>query len=322
MKREELIETTATKLLSKYTKDGIVKVLSDFAESLSPAAEGEDGKPTEKELINLYATNLLGKYTKDSIMVVLRSLVDDINNIHNRPSPRPSPTAEAILLKKCAENKVYLTSNELHTILDAMTEFASLKPTEEKPMTAEEVQRCPVCGGNGLVPNGFYNTVTGIWSTTSITPEVCRSCNGTGIVFPYASKPTVAERADERITEEKLIPQIIEGLIAAHKLHFMKIDDSCTYEEVALLISSRLILNFARTVAEREVPEDIITELEKENPYPETVFLPMSESDITEVAEYLKKGGYSIDSLAGNTMRRSWNLCVGRLRELIKERSK
>ena len=39
MKREELIQTTATKLLSKYTKEGIIKVLSDFAESLTPAVK-------------------------------------------------------------------------------------------------------------------------------------------------------------------------------------------------------------------------------------------------------------------------------------------
>lgn len=43
--------------------------------------------------------------------------------------------------------------------------------------------RCPVCNGNGLVPNGFYTQTSGHWSTTSITPETCRSCNGTGIVW-------------------------------------------------------------------------------------------------------------------------------------------
>ena len=42
---------------------------------------------------------------------------------------------------------------------------------------------CPVCNGNGLVPNGFYNQTSGQWSTSSITPETCRSCDGTGIVW-------------------------------------------------------------------------------------------------------------------------------------------
>ena len=43
--------------------------------------------------------------------------------------------------------------------------------------------RCPVCNGNGLVPNGFYMQTSGHWSTSSITPEMCRSCGGTGIVW-------------------------------------------------------------------------------------------------------------------------------------------
>lgn len=43
--------------------------------------------------------------------------------------------------------------------------------------------RCPVCNGNGLVPNVFYMQTSGYWATTSITPETCRSCNGTGIVW-------------------------------------------------------------------------------------------------------------------------------------------
>lgn len=43
--------------------------------------------------------------------------------------------------------------------------------------------RCPVCNGNGLVPNGFYMQTSGNWSTTNITPEMCRSCSGVGIVW-------------------------------------------------------------------------------------------------------------------------------------------
>lgn len=31
--------------------------------------------------------------------------------------------------------------------------------------------------------NGFYMQTSGHWSTTSITLETCRSCNGTGIVW-------------------------------------------------------------------------------------------------------------------------------------------
>ena len=42
---------------------------------------------------------------------------------------------------------------------------------------------CPVCGGNGIVQNGFYDTVTGTGATSDATPEQCRSCNGTGVIW-------------------------------------------------------------------------------------------------------------------------------------------
>lgn len=43
--------------------------------------------------------------------------------------------------------------------------------------------KCPVCNGNGLVPNGFYMQTNSGWTTSSITPETCRSCDGIGIVW-------------------------------------------------------------------------------------------------------------------------------------------
>ena len=42
---------------------------------------------------------------------------------------------------------------------------------------------CPVCNGNGLVPNGFYTQTSGDWPISSVTPETCRSCSGTGILW-------------------------------------------------------------------------------------------------------------------------------------------
>ena len=43
--------------------------------------------------------------------------------------------------------------------------------------------RCPVCGGTGLVPNGFYRSLIGKSDSTSTAPETCRSCSGCGIVW-------------------------------------------------------------------------------------------------------------------------------------------
>jgi len=41
---------------------------------------------------------------------------------------------------------------------------------------------CPVCSGNGIVPNGFYNQTSGHWLGDGST-EKCRACNGSGIVW-------------------------------------------------------------------------------------------------------------------------------------------
>lgn len=50
----------------------------------------------------------------------------------------------------------------------------------EEPMTPCV---CPLCGGRRLVPNGFYFGCGPHWTTSSATPEMCRSCDGTGIVW-------------------------------------------------------------------------------------------------------------------------------------------
>lgn len=48
------------------------------------------------------------------------------------------------------------------------------------------VEICPICGGKGLVPNGFYYSVgTSCYSTNSTSPETCRSCGGKGYIETY-----------------------------------------------------------------------------------------------------------------------------------------
>jgi len=49
-----------------------------------------------------------------------------------------------------------------------------------------EARLCPVCLGKGLVPNGFYNAIgVNSYSTTSTSPERCRSCGGSGYIVIY-----------------------------------------------------------------------------------------------------------------------------------------
>ena len=42
---------------------------------------------------------------------------------------------------------------------------------------------CPVCGGKGVVPTGFYEGWSGGSSSDFFMPETCRSCNGTGVIW-------------------------------------------------------------------------------------------------------------------------------------------
>ncbi len=54
---------------------------------------------------------------------------------------------------------------------------SSLLAPKNQPYT------CPICGGNGLVQNEFYNQTGGCWSTATLSLETCRTCNGRGIVW-------------------------------------------------------------------------------------------------------------------------------------------
>lgn len=56
--------------------------------------------------------------------------------------------------------------------------------------------KCPVCGGRGKVPNGFYNT-SPYYSSSSLSDEICRSCSGSGILWSkdekYGKMPTTLQ---------------------------------------------------------------------------------------------------------------------------------
>ena len=51
-----------------------------------------------------------------------------------------------------------------------------------EPRGWKVAQQCPVCGGCGLVPCGFYEQY-GVATTTVFSRQPCRSCSGTGIVW-------------------------------------------------------------------------------------------------------------------------------------------
>jgi hypothetical protein len=58
---------------------------------------------------------------------------------------------------------------------------------------------------------------------------------------------------------------------------------------------------------------ELSEQLKSENPYPDTVFLPISEKEMIRVAQYLKGGGFSPDALFGHWGRTVWDNCAERL---------
>ena len=70
------------------------------------------------------------------------------------------------------------------------------------------------------------------------------------------------------------------------------------------------VCNGAKTVVVTEVAEmPTGEEIANSNPYPESVFIPISDETLKEVADYLKRGGYSPDALFGHWGRIVWNNC-------------
>lgn len=44
------------------------------------------------------------------------------------------------------------------------------------------VHKCPICEGRTVVPAGFYTPEGYNFSGTSCSPEICKACDGTGII--------------------------------------------------------------------------------------------------------------------------------------------
>lgn len=59
---------------------------------------------------------------------------------------------------------------------------------------------CPVCNGNGIVDQGFYNQTSGQWTSVGGT-ETCRSCGGQGYVVIPGKPPIFADENDEDVRE-------------------------------------------------------------------------------------------------------------------------
>ena len=74
------------------------------------------------------------------------------------------------------------------------------------------VEICPVCGGKGLVPNGFYTAIgTPYYGTTSTSPETCRSCGGKGYIETYSDvvQNPELEELNERLKKLEELADIV-----------------------------------------------------------------------------------------------------------------
>ncbi len=63
--------------------------------------------------------------------------------------------------------------------------FKTMKEQEKDQLDNTEPLRpyqCPVCHGTGIVPGGFYDSISKAW-TSSIMSEQCRACGGTGVLW-------------------------------------------------------------------------------------------------------------------------------------------
>jgi DnaJ-class molecular chaperone len=56
--------------------------------------------------------------------------------------------------------------------------------SEQKPPQPERrPYRCPICGGSGLVPHGYYDKTAERWTNTITIAEMCRTCEGAGVIW-------------------------------------------------------------------------------------------------------------------------------------------
>lgn len=82
-------------------------------------------------------------------------------------------------LKENWEN--VLLSDDCGGGFSCVTDAQSEKDREIVWVQAWHPYSCPVCGGRGIVPYGFYEI--GTVSTNSPAIDQCRSCAGSGVVW-------------------------------------------------------------------------------------------------------------------------------------------
>jgi len=77
------------------------------------------------------------------------------------------------------------------------------------------VATCPVCMGNGLVPDGFYSQTSGNWLATTAEGETCRSCDGKGYILFEDENIVIKNEMkifNNNYVRKVIIPELIKAL--------------------------------------------------------------------------------------------------------------
>ena len=112
--------------------------------------------------------------------------------------------------------------------------------------------RCPVCEGKGFVPNGFYITTNGHWTTNSLEPEKCRSCVN-GVIFIEDDNNISAHHIKEL------------SYAIGYTLDCIKIINSQHRKKLQVGVFSDDRIDNTTQKAQR-ILEKLIVELDKQNP--------------------------------------------------------
>jgi hypothetical protein len=64
--------------------------------------------------------------------------------------------------------------------------------------------------------------------------------------------------------------------------------------------------------------DHVLSERMLDNPYPESLFIPIPDDKLNAVVKLLKDNGYSSDSLFGNWGRTVWDNCIEAVKQQLK----
>ena len=69
-----------------------------------------------------------------------------------------------------------------------------------------------------------------------------------------------------------------------------------------------------------EYVTQVLEEVRKNNPYPESVFIPPTKKQFAEVHKLLKREGWSLTALSGAMGRLTWNNCIDEIsKQMLRE---